>query len=285
MGIGLVAALAAAVVFGCAAIIQATAVRRLSATHARSASALLLLLRQPLFLVAVVLNLVGFLLHLVALRLIPLYLAQAGIAASLAVTALLAVVVLQERLGPHDWVAVAAVSLGLGLLAGASGDIGDKDASKGFVSCLFAAIVLVALVGAAVARSRTRFAATTLGLLAGLGFAGSGIAARILPALSVSNLWNAPATYALPMSGGLAFVLYSLALQRGSVTTATAPMIVLQTMAPAVVGLALLGDEVRDGWGAVGVVGFVLTAVGAIALARFERGPADADRVGADRRE
>jgi drug/metabolite transporter (DMT)-like permease len=230
------------------------------------------LLRQPLFLAAVALNLVGFLLHRVALRLVPLYLAQAGISASLAVAALLAVLTLHERLGPLDWLAVAAVTVGLVLLAGASGDIGAVDASGTFLTWLLAAIVAVAVGGYAVARSRSRVAATLLGFLAGLGFAGSGIAARILPGLTPAQLWDAPAAYALPVSGGLAFVLYSLALQRGSVTVATAPMIVMQTLTPATVGLAVLGDGVRDGWAAVGVVGFVLTLAGAIALARFERG-------------
>ena len=119
MAIGLTAALVAAVVFGIASIIQAKAVRRLPTSHAESATALLVLLKQPLFLGAVALNLVGFVLHLVALRQIPLYLAQAGIAASLAVTALLAALLLHERLERRDWMAVGAVTVGLGLLAGA----------------------------------------------------------------------------------------------------------------------------------------------------------------------
>ncbi len=273
MLLGLSAALAAAFVFGVAAILQATGVRRVPTSHAESGRAILLLLSQPLFLAAVALNLVGFALHLVALRLVPLYLAQAGISASLAVTALLAALSLHERLRPADWLAVVAVSLGLALLAGASGDIGAVAPSPTFLSCLFAAIALVAVCGYAVARSRLPLAATLLGLLAGLGFAGSGIAARILPGLAPAQLWDAPATYALPVSGGLAFILYSLALQRGSVTVATAPMIVMQTLAPAAIGLLLLGDEVRSGWTGFGVGGFVLTVGGAIALARFEHGP------------
>lgn len=270
---GLSAALAAAFVFGLAAVLQATAVRRLPTSYAESARALLVLLRQPLFLAAVALNLVGFLLHLVALKLVPLYLAQAGISASLAVTAVLAVLSLHERLGLVDWLAVAAVSVGLALLAGASGDIGAVEPSDTFVGCLIAMIALVAVGGYAVARSRLPLAATLLGFLAGLGFAGSGIAARILPGLTPGQMWDAPAAYALPVSGGLAFILYSLALQRGSVTAATAPMIVMQTLTPAAIGLLFLDDGVRNGWAVVGVVGFVLTAAGAIALARFERGP------------
>ncbi len=277
MSLGLVAALAAAAVFGAAAVLQATAVRRLPVFRGHPATVVLKLLRQPLFDLAVALNLFGFALHFVSLRLIPLYLSQAAISASLVFTAVLAMAMLRERLSVLDWAAVAAVTVGLAVLAGASGDIGTDNPPPGFVGWLYAAIVSVAVAGLLVARSHSALAATVLGFLAGLGFAGSGIAARILPGFTPSELWDAPAAYALPLSGGLAFVLYSFALQRGSVTVATAPVIVMQTLAPAVVGIALLGDAVRDGWVIAAAVGLVITAAGAIALARFERGPEQVD--------
>jgi drug/metabolite transporter (DMT)-like permease len=269
--LGLSAALFAAVVFGFAAVLQARAVRRVSGRE--SGRLLLQLLHEPLFLASIGLSLVGFCLHLVAVRTIPLYLAQAGIAGSLAVTALLAVVMIGERLSVGDWAAVAAITVGLAMLAVASGDIGDNDPPAGFVAGLYVGIVVVLVLGLIVVRSHGRYVASALGVLAGLGFAGSGLAARVLPGLTPSELWDSPATYALPISGALAYGLYSFALRRGSVTEATGPMIVLQTVTPAVVGLALLGDEVREGWAPVAVVGFVLTAAGAVALARFEGGP------------
>ncbi len=278
MLLGLSAALAAAVVFGFASILQASAVRRTRGAEAgpdtETTRFLVGLLHQPLFLVAVALSLFGFNLHLVAIRLIPLYLAQAGIAASLAVTALLAVWLLHEKLTRGDWAAVAAVTAGLALLATASGDIGEEDPSTAFMIWMYVGIAAVAVTGYGVIRSSTRFAAALLGLLAGLGFAGSGVAARVLPGFSISELLGSPATYALPLYGALAFALYSFALRRGSVTEATAPMIVMQTVTPAVVGVLVLGDDVQDGWLVAAVVGFVLTAIGAIALARFESGPA-----------
>ena len=72
-------------------------------------------------------------------------------------------------------------------------------------------------------------------------------------------------------AGGIAFLLYSTAMQRGSVTTATAANVVTQTAVPAVVGILLLGDRVREGWGPVAVLGFLLALAGALGLARFER--------------
>ncbi|MDQ4007609.1 MAG: hypothetical protein M3211_05895, partial [Actinomycetota bacterium] len=109
--------------------------------------------------------------------------------------------------------------------------------------------------------------------LAGLGFAADSIAVRLVPSLSPAALWHAAPTYALLVSSGLAFLLYSVALQRGAVTAATAPMIVAQTAAPALVGVLLLGDDVSPGALPVAVAGLVLTTYGAARLARFEGAP------------
>ena len=81
-------------------------------------------------------------------------------------------------------------------------------------------------------------------------------------------------TYVLAFSGVLAFLLYSSAMQKGSVTVTTAALVVPQTAVPALVGTLLLGDQVREGFGALAVVGFVLALLGAVGLARFEGDPA-----------
>jgi uncharacterized membrane protein len=79
---------------------------------------------------------------------------------------------------------------------------------------------------------------------------------------------ESPATYALVVAGVLALVAYSTALQRGSVVQATAPLVVSETVAPALVGIALLGDDTRPGWAAVAVLGFALAVAGAVSLSR-----------------
>ncbi|MET0692342.1 MAG: hypothetical protein ABWY56_00335, partial [Propionibacteriaceae bacterium] len=107
------------------------------------------------------------------------------------------------------------------------------------------------------------------GAVAGLGFGVVAVAARILPSpMTIGGLLTDPATYGLIVGGGVALLTYSTALQRGSVTLATAPLVVLETVAPAAVGLLLLGDAPRAGWGWVAAVGFVLAVAGALSLAR-----------------
>ena len=274
MLLGLTAALAAALVFGGSSILQAVGSRRVADDSGHdsglTAGTATRLLRQPAFVAALLLNLLGFVLHLVAVRALPLFLAQAGIAASLAVTALLAVRIFRDRLSRTEWAAVGAVCIGLVLLTAAAGETGEERASGQMTVAIFAVAAVMVAGGLLATRAHGSVAAATLSMLAGLGFANTAVTARLLPELTFSSLLASPVSYALPLSGALAFLLYSLALQRSSVTVATAPMIVLQTALPAIVGVLLLGDAVRDGWvlGALG--GFVLTGVGATLLVRFE---------------
>ena len=270
MLLGLAAALAAAVVFGGSSILQAVGSRRVASSDNLGPRLALALLREPPFVAALLLNLVGFLLHLVAVRALPLFLAQAGIAASLAITALLAVRVFHDRLSPVEWVAIAGVVAGLALLTASAGVTGEDRATPRLAAAAFAVVAVMVLGGLLAGRTDGALAAATLSVLAGLGFSNTAVAARLLPGLSVPDLLTEPIAYALPLSGALAFLLYSQALQRSSVTVATAPMIVLQTAAPAVVGVVMLGDVVRSGWELGAVAGLLLTAAGASALVRFE---------------
>ena len=65
-------------------------------------------LRRPMLLGAIVLMLFGYGFHLLAVREVPLFLAQTGIAMSLVVTALLAVRYFGDHLSRREWGAVAA---------------------------------------------------------------------------------------------------------------------------------------------------------------------------------
>jgi drug/metabolite transporter (DMT)-like permease len=269
--LGLGAALAAAVLYGVAAILQASGARKVESAEGLDPRVMVRILRQPAAASALGLILVGFLLHLLAVRLVPLFLAQAGIAASLVVTAVLAVLLFGDRLSRTEWVAVAAVFGGLVLLAISAGGVGDSRTGSTLPIVVFSSLVVIAGAAALAARWRSPLSTAALGLLAGFGYAIVGISARLLPDLaSPLDLFASPMTYTLVLGGALAFFLYSLALQRGSVTLATTPMIVTQTVTPAAVGVLLLGDSVRPGWTLGAAVGFLVTVLAASVLVRFE---------------
>jgi hypothetical protein len=116
-----------------------------------------------------------------------------------------------------------------------------------------------------------------LGSVAGLAFGVVAVGARALSfsmtdgglVVRIQTLVDAPASYALVVAAPVALMTYATALQRGSVVEATAPLVVGETVLPAIVGLTLLGDHARPGWGVAGGAGFVLAVGAALLLSRF----------------
>jgi drug/metabolite transporter (DMT)-like permease len=188
-------------------------------------------------------------------------------ASNLGIIALLSTVVLRARLRRHEWLAVVAVGGGLVLIV-VSARTGPPLATSAAVGWALLLAVAGLVAAAYVTGPRVRGAALS-GLLAGLTFGCAATAARMLgSARGLAEVVASPAAYALVLAGVAGTLLYAGALQRGSVTTASATTVAGQTIAPAVAGWLLLGDSVRPGFTAIAVLGFVLTVAGAFGLSR-----------------
>ncbi|GGZ76442.1 membrane protein [Streptomyces bluensis] len=271
---GMVCALGAAVCFGTATVLQAMAARQVAGTGGGGDAALLLrAVRQWRYLAGLGLDGLGFLLQIAALRSIPIYAVGAALASSLAVTAVVAARLLRVRLSGVEWGAVAVVCAGLAMLGLASGAEGHRDGSTALKYAMTATAVGVLLLGTVGGRLRGRGRALLLGLGAGFGFGVVEVAVRLIDDLAPAALFTNPATYALLLGGGAAFLLLTSALQRGSVTTATAGMVIGETIGPAAVGVVWLGDRTREGLTWLAVLGFALAVTAALALARFGEAP------------
>jgi drug/metabolite transporter (DMT)-like permease len=284
----------AALCYGVAAVMQAMAVRAASRRTAGVPGSgspalgqvdpglILRMLRQWPFLASLALDLLGFVAQLVALRRLPLFAVQAMIAANLAVTAVVAALLIHLRLTWREWLAVAGVVAGVSLLGSSAGEHVATGVSAEFKLALILAVAGVALIGVAASRLRPAVRTPVLGAVAGLGYGVLAVAARVLSSYSPLHLVRDPAAYALAAAGVVSFMLYATALEHGSVTVATAAVVLAETVPPAVVGLLLLGDHTRPGLGGVAVLGFSLAVISAVALARFgeadERGRTAAQR-------
>jgi drug/metabolite transporter (DMT)-like permease len=274
----MVAALVAALCYGIAAVMQAMAVqaasRRTAAAHKSRLGTVdpglvLRMLHQWPFIASLGLDLVGFVAQLVALRQLPLFAAQAIIAGNLAVTAVFAAWLIHLELAWREWLAVAGVILGVGMLGASAGPHAATGVSPQFKLALILAVAGIAAAGIAASRLRAGIRTPVLGAVAGLGYGVLAVAARVLPGFSPHELIRDPAAYALAAAGIVSFMLYATALEGGSVTVATAAVVLAETTPPAVVGVMFLGDQTRPGLGGLAVLGFSLAIVCAVALARF----------------
>jgi drug/metabolite transporter (DMT)-like permease len=230
--LGVALGLLSAVVFGIAAVVQAQAVRGFETTPNGLFGFVARSVRDGRTMLVVAAYLVGFVLHAAAIWLLPLYLAQALVAMSLPVTAVASHRV-EDALHRGGWIAVAVVTLGLVLLSLGAGKPGEARTDTRFAVLLWIGVAALAVASAAA----RHLAGPVLGLLAGLGYAGSAISVRgigtpVHPAVVAAAL-------VVPAFGLVAFWLYSLGMHRAAVPSTTASLIVAQTLVPAALGVAL----------------------------------------------
>lgn len=270
MILGLVGALLAALCYGVATVCQAVAAGRATAAAGLDPRLLGRLLRQTPYLAGLLLDLLGFAASALALRTLPLFLVQAAVAASVGVTALVAVRVLGVRLGRAERRALVVVGGGLLLLAASARAEAAAPVGRGTGWVLLAGVAVVLAAGLWLSRLAGRGAAAGVAAAAGLAFGGAGIAARVI--VLPDPWWRLaadPTAWALAGYGALGVLLFATALQRGSAISTAAVTFAVETVVPAAVGLALLGDRARPGFGPVAAVGFGATVLGAMFLARY----------------
>lgn len=273
----LTAALVAAVFYGIASVMQSIAAHEASNRKPQDADVggvdpglLPRMLRQWRFVVSLCLDTLGFVAQLIALQRLPLFAVQAIVAANLAVTAVVASLVIKVRLSWREWLAVTGVVAGIGLLGSSAGPEGASQAGVVFKLALIVAIAALGLVGLAAARMLRDPARTlALGLVAGFGYGVIGIAARVLNGFEPLTLLRDPAAYAVAAAGIVSFMFYATALEGGSVTVATAAVVLAETLPPAVIGVTFLGDRTRPGLEPAAIAGFLLAVASAVMLARF----------------
>lgn len=272
MLLGLTMALAAALCFGVAMVLQALGAQRHKSTPGEGLLGTAKAMLNLPFAAGLLLDCFGFVAQLIALRSLPLYVVQAALAGALAVTAVLGAAMLKIRLGRAEWAGVAGVCVGLAVLGATAGAEGHRQPSEAFHWALLAAVAALAAVGGLAWKLREPRRAAVMGTLCGLGFGVVGLAVRVIPAvhgLDLVPLLKDPATYALLAGGAVSFTYMTEGVRGGRVTTATAAMVLGETALPAVLGVVLLGDGTRHGLMPLAVAGFAVAVAGALALARF----------------
>lgn len=259
--VGLVASAAAAVLNSAAGLLEAAGGRRAGAAGP--------VLRQPLYLGGLGVDLAGFALTVLALRYLPVFAVQAVLAGSIALTALAAHRLYGLPLRRVDRLAIVGCVAGLAVVAASAGrDAGSPAGGVGMILL----VGLAALAVAAVPMWRAGNA-VPCAVLAGLAFGGVALAVRAVHLRTtlvedLRTLPAEPAAYAVVGFAALGLVAYTRALTGGEVATVTGVLVVTEAVVPGLAGLVLLGDTVRPGWAVPCAVGLVLAVGGAVVLSR-----------------
>jgi drug/metabolite transporter (DMT)-like permease len=255
---GLLFAVVATVLNTVAGMLQSDATRHVTSRRPLAA--------QPRFLTGLVFDGVGWLSTVVALQILPVFLVQAVLAGTIALTAVGSRIVYGTPLRRIDRAAIGACVCGLILVAVSAGTQHPTTVSWWTLSGLATGAGLVAT---AAAGSWDSGRAWPLGVAAGLGFGGTSLAVRAVH-LGGRSGWpvlTQPAVLVVVVFWAIGLAAYSRALALTSVARLTAVMVVTATVVPGLAGIVLLGDTVRAGWWWPMAAGLVLAVTGVAVLA------------------
>jgi drug/metabolite transporter (DMT)-like permease len=249
--------------YGVATVLQDAGARR---APGRDVLLVVRLVRQAPYVAGLALDGLGFLLSLAALRRLPVFAVQAGVAGSIGVTAFCAALFAGERLGRRGWAALAILGAGLVAVAGSAAHEAARPVDGPLRLSLAAGVLVLAGLGVVAARGP---GGVGLAAVSGLGYGGVALAARLLTA-DPSRLFADPLLWTLLGYGAVGLAAFPLALNRSSVTTVTAVVAVAETVGPGLIGILVLGDRARPGLAWPAAAGFVVTVAAAGVVARLD---------------
>lgn len=279
---GVMAAVAAACLYGSAPVAQSVAAARVAPGRGAGLGLTARLARQPVWLIGLACDIAAFVLEAVAFSAAPATLVVPVTSCDMVVFVLLGGVVLGERPTGRVVGGVAAMGGGVALLALAF----DSDVELGapasdvqmvtFLAVCVVAVVLAVVLGArAMQAGRQAGAAVLFSVAAGVSYGMATLATRQLGrTASGDGLWNllaGPTPYVLAICSVLAIGMMQRGLQTKPVLAYPIASVV-SAFLPVVVGATMLNDQVpAGGRGVMFVAALALVGVGLILLGRDRR--------------
>jgi drug/metabolite transporter (DMT)-like permease len=270
--------LVAAILYGIGAAVQQHPAALAPATTAGRPRLLLHLARQPLWLAGAIVQVVGLILHAVALRFGALAVVQMLVATSLIFSVVTVRIRSRQKLTPTAWTAAAAVVAGVGLFLLLTAPPahprhhGHAPHHQILAAALTLGIVTVIVIACGFRASGTRRAGL---LAAGAGLLDTGLAVATMEfthvaphgPVAIGLSWS---TYALIVCGLGSLLITQSAFQAGYPLIALPVLAAVTPAASVAVGFGLLEETIRAG--TVNVLGagvaVVATSVGLAVLAR-----------------
>lgn len=264
MKTALILCLIAALGYGAGAVMQALGARRADALGQSGLSAIV---KQPIFLLGLLTDLASWTISRFALHTLPLFAVQTILAGSLAVTVLLARVVLGSELRGPDRLAIVSTMIGLFIVGISAGGEPTKEVTHVLKVCTMIGIPALIALGVAALRLHKSI---VLAVLSGAAFTGSALSARSVHFRdeSISGLLSEPLLWAVVIYAVLALALHATALMRGAVGAVTAAMWSTEVLVASIIGAIALGDHMRPGWTIPAILGIAITLAATFVLAR-----------------
>ncbi len=262
--LGIAAAVGASVLYNTSIALQALEARDVPHEHSLRISLIGKLVRNPKWLGATALGLLGWPLEIVALLLAPLTVVQPCLVSGLIVLLWLGATRLGETPGRREFLAVGAIVAGVAGVAWAAPDRTTDHAGTVAIAVALG-LVAIPIVAPYLLRRRAATLSFLAVLSAGFGYAWTAIASKLLTdELAAGTLLVAVAWLATALaSEGLALLSEMSALQRRPATHVAPVMFAVQVLVPVILAPLIFEEK----WSTTPLDGAVLIAFMAVAIA------------------
>jgi len=270
LALGIICAIGASALYNTSIALQALEARDVGQEHALRVSLIGRLIKNPRWLLATGIGLLGWPLEIGALLLAPLTVVQPCLACGLVLLLWLGVTRLGEKPGRREYGAVAAILVGVAGLAWAAPERTTGHAGAGPIAIALV-LVTIPVVAPYLVRGRASAAGTLAVVAAGFGYAWTAIASKLLTdqlsagSIFVAAIWLATAA----ASEGLALLSEMSALGRRPATRVAPVMFAIQVTVPVILAPLIFGESWSGtpGGGAGIVASVLLVLAGVVALA------------------
>jgi drug/metabolite transporter (DMT)-like permease len=270
LALGIICAIGASALYNTSIALQALEARDVGSEHALRVSLIGRLIKNPRWLLATFIGLLGWPLEIAALLMAPLTVVQPCLASGLVLLLWLGVTRLGERPGQREYGAVAAIVIGVAGIAWAAPERTTSNAGTGPIAIALA-LVAIPIVAPYVLRGRASAAGTLAVVAAGFGYAWTAIASKLLTdqlstgSIFVAAIWLATAAG----SEGLALLSEMSALGRRPATRVAPVMFAVQVVVPVILAPLIFEESWSDTpGGGIGLVAAILMILaGVVALA------------------
>jgi drug/metabolite transporter (DMT)-like permease len=268
VALGIVAAVAASLLYNTSIALQALEARQVPGEHSLRPSLIGRLLRNRRWLGATALGLAGWPLEVVALLLAPLTVVQPCLASGLILLLWLGATRLGERPGLREWTAVAAIVIGVAGVALTAPDRSTDHAGAGAIA-LAAILIAIPLLAPYALRARASAFGTLAVVSAGCGYAWTAIASKLLTdelatgTILIAIGWLATAG----LSEALALLSEMSALQRRPATHVAPSMFAVQVLVPVLLAPLIFNESwTSTPLGGAALIASIAVAVGGTVL-------------------
>jgi drug/metabolite transporter (DMT)-like permease len=270
LALGIICAIGASALYNTSIALQALEARNVGQEYALRVSLIGRLIRNPRWLIATLIGLLGWPLEILALLMAPLTVVQPCLASGLVLLLWLGVTRLGEKPGPREYGAVGAIVLGVAGIAWAAPERTTSNAGT-LPIAIALGLITIPVVLPYLMRGRPSAAGTLAIVAAGFGYAWTAIASKLLTdELSSGSLWVAAIWLATAAaSEALALLSEMSALGRRPATQVAPVMFAVQVVVPVILAPLIFEESWSGtpGGGAALVVSVLLAIAGVIALA------------------